>query len=579
MRLRTRILILVCVAALPLLAVQVWSGLSLIRTAREQAFSDIMVRARLVAGELERTIDASRQLLITLSKQPEDCDNQFSVMVTGLDGISSLSFTRPDGTVVCTGPVPLAPEMAQPVDAALMHRVIEKRIFMIGAASVLPGTWTGRLQMMYPVLDTDRQVPASEVEGVVAVKFDFDWLSQRLGRLLWSNTHRVTIADPTTGIVLLQYPETTRRTGPHLEPALLSYVLASRAAVIERVDLNGDNRILAHIPPSDAGGLVVLVSANADYALQSVSSTFWYLLLGAVGTTLLTLVLAQLGTYLVVQKPLARLTAVVRRRRDGDQSVRVGELRGASEVSEVARLIDEIADQVAIRDAALAQASADKAQGMAAIAHDKRHKLQVLQILLDRLKAMPQGMVDPKILVTAQNSLDDLSHAITQLMSAAALESNSMPAPDIHQVPIMHVLENVAAETEMRANAKGVTLKLVPSSLTVLTDPEILTAIVQNFADNAVKYTQQGKILIGVKRVGDMARIVVADTGIGVREEHQSQLFMEFHQVDSMHEGIGLGLGIVARQAPRIDAHVHLRSQWGRGSAFMVDVPLVKNPL
>ena len=70
--------------------------------------------------------------------------------------------------------------------------------------------------------------------------------------------------------------------------------------------------------------------------------------------------------------------------------------------------------------------------------------------------------------------------------------------------------------------------RVVPSSLSVRSDPRLLEQMIRNLLSNAVKYTSQGKILLGCRRRGDMLRIEVWDTGIGIPEEQLQEIFEEF---------------------------------------------------
>jgi two-component system CheB/CheR fusion protein len=102
--------------------------------------------------------------------------------------------------------------------------------------------------------------------------------------------------------------------------------------------------------------------------------------------------------------------------------------------------------------------------------------------------------------------------------------------------------------------------------------------MIRNLLSNAVKYTSKGKILLGCRRRGEMLRIEVWDTGIGIPEEQLQAIFGEFHQIDNpareRSKGLGLGLAIVERLAGLLGHAVDVRSRPGKGSVFAVEVPL-----
>ena len=115
---------------------------------------------------------------------------------------------------------------------------------------------------------------------------------------------------------------------------------------------------------------------------------------------------------------------------------------------------------------------------------------------------------------------------------------------------------------------------------TVTADPLRLRQILLNLLSNACKFTKQGQVALGVRKVVDGGRwveFVVADTGIGMTPEQQAKLFQEFTQADSLtarrYGGTGLGLAITRRLARMMGGDVTVVSEPGRGSVFTVRLP------
>ncbi|MFL5268739.1 MAG: response regulator [Stellaceae bacterium] len=140
------------------------------------------------------------------------------------------------------------------------------------------------------------------------------------------------------------------------------------------------------------------------------------------------------------------------------------------------------------------------------------------------------------------------------------------------------MLEHLRTQFSFHAAAHGLGWRVVPSSLSVRSDPRLLEQMIRNLLSNAVKYTNKGKILLGCRRRGDKLRVEVWDTGIGVPEEQLQAIFEEFHQLDNpareRSKGLGLGLAIVERVADLLGHTVDVRSRPGKGSVFAVEVPL-----
>src|SRR4029077_6069727 len=145
--------------------------------------------------------------------------------------------------------------------------------------------------------------------------------------------------------------------------------------------------------------------------------------------------------------------------------------------------------------------------------------------------------------------------------------------------PINAVLEQLRTQFSFHAAAHGLGWRVVPSGLSVHSDPRLLEQMIRNLLSNAVKYTNKGKILLGCRRRGDKLRIEVWDTGIGIPEEELPAIFEEFHQLDNRarerSKGLGLGLTIVERLADLLGHAVDVRSRAAKWSVFAVEVPLL----
>ncbi len=101
--------------------------------------------------------------------------------------------------------------------------------------------------------------------------------------------------------------------------------------------------------------------------------------------------------------------------------------------------------------------------------------------------------------------------------------------------------------------------------------------MLQNLISNAVKYTVQGRVLVGCRRRKRKLRIEICDTGLGVPSAKRRAIFKEFHRLDQgakIARGLGLGLSIVERIGKVLDHKVDLESTPGRGSRFWVEVPI-----
>jgi CheY-like chemotaxis protein len=117
----------------------------------------------------------------------------------------------------------------------------------------------------------------------------------------------------------------------------------------------------------------------------------------------------------------------------------------------------------------------------------------------------------------------------------------------------------------------------VHCSLAVQSDRRLLRRLLQNLVSNAIKYTPEGRVLVGCRRHNGSLRINVYDTGLGIPASKRQAIFQEFHRLDEgakVARGLGLGLSIVERIARVLDHKIEVASSVERGSHFSVEVPL-----
>jgi len=241
----------------------------------------------------------------------------------------------------------------------------------------------------------------------------------------------------------------------------------------------------------------------------------------------------------------------------------VGDLR--LRVAELTRQIDE-ADRV----------NHAKSCFFASASHDLRQPLQALALFVSTLDAhvtTPQGQA---ILDAVKQSLFTMDEMFDSLLDMSRLDAGVLLA-DIKAFAINDVLERLKVEFQPQLARKGLRLKVVPSSATVLSDPALLARILRNFLANAVRYTDRGKILVGCRRQGMNLAIFVCDTGVGIADDQRTAIFEEY--VQGRHRwspsGMGLGLAIAQRLAGLLGHGLGLQSAPGRGSMFSVIVPRI----
>jgi two-component system, sensor histidine kinase len=242
-----------------------------------------------------------------------------------------------------------------------------------------------------------------------------------------------------------------------------------------------------------------------------------------------------------------------------------------------ARVMDRTLElEDALADAERANSS--RSRFVAAASHDLLQPLSAAKLFI---ASIADDGVAPKArdaLEKAQNALDSVEGILGALLDISKLESGRV-AVSIGPVPLGKVLARLNDEFGAIAASKGLRLTVMPSTAVVMTDAAYLRRILQNLIGNAIRYTERGRVVVGVRRRGKMVRLEVRDTGPGIPDSEQDNIFKEFHRLNaraSASEGMGLGLAIVERACALLGHPLGLASEIGRGTCFMVQVPLAE---
>ncbi len=191
---------------------------------------------------------------------------------------------------------------------------------------------------------------------------------------------------------------------------------------------------------------------------------------------------------------------------------------------------------------------------------------------------------------TTERSTRDLLALINDILDFSKIEAGQLTLEAV-SMDLRESVEDVAEILAPRAAEKGVELavRFVPGTPRHLVgDPVRIRQIVTNLAGNAVKFTDQGHVLVQVEEEKSSAggrpriRLSVEDTGIGIEPENLARVFEKFEQADASTTrrfgGTGLGLSICRELSELMDGEIRAQSRPGRGSTFWVSVHLGLDP-
>lgn len=228
----------------------------------------------------------------------------------------------------------------------------------------------------------------------------------------------------------------------------------------------------------------------------------------------------------------------------------------------------------------LENASLAKDLFLAGMSHELRTPLNAIIGFTGTLLMKLPGQLNTaqeKQLLIVQTSAKHLLSLINDLLDLVKIESGKV---ELYPEPVACklVLEEVSAQLRPLAEIKGLHFEVsTPSSALMLnTDRRALTQILLNLSNNAIKFTETGRVSIALtqQKTGDVGlctRFTVDDTGVGIRAEDQPQLFKAFEQlgvVGIRRQGTGLGLHLSQKLAQLLGGHIEFTSEYGKGSRF-----------
>lgn len=231
----------------------------------------------------------------------------------------------------------------------------------------------------------------------------------------------------------------------------------------------------------------------------------------------------------------------------------------------------------------LEQASAMKSQFLANVSHELRTPLNAVlgytHLMLEGVSGEITAAQRDKLVRMDSNARHLLS-VINDLLDIARIESGKM-AVQVERLQLHELIEEVMREVEplIARSRLAVEHEVAPVLPDIRSDRQKVKQIVLNLLSNALKFTPEGSVSIRVDHhpADDRISVAVADTGIGISEENQKNIFEAFLQADSSYArrqgGTGLGLSICRRLASLLDGDITLQSGLGEGSVFTLWLP------
>jgi signal transduction histidine kinase len=602
MSLRLRLLALILLILLPAAGLLVYTAMEARRAATARS-RDSAVRLAVFASSAQRQqIDATRQLLAALAALPDVRERRSdgcTALVTHLHaqypGYTNLGAITRAGDVFCSAVPQAGPTNV--ADRSYFWRAVSMRDFAMGDFVI--GRITGKPAVPFAL-------PAfgegGEIQAVVFAAVDLEWLSRLMAEAHLPE-HAMMLVLDRNGLVLARYPSNASEIGKPVDLSLRRVILGTREPrSIETPGPDGTPYLFAVTALQQRGGIAayVTVGISKTVAFAEADRLLWRSLAILGTVAVLTLAIAWVGTHLVVRRVRA-LVLATGRLSAGDFSARSGLRHDGGELGQLAGAFDRMAEslqhaeerralqeelqrknyELEQRNLAIKEADRMKTEFVSMVSHELRTPLTSIQgyveLLLER-KSAALGDEARESLAVVQRSAGRLLTLINDLLDLSRMEAGKI---DLHRadVDLRAVIHSVTGSLRplLEGRAQRLVLELDPDLPTTWADGDRLAQILTNLIANAHKYTPPGgTITVGARRDEAFVRVDIGDTGPGLTEEEQAQLFTRFFRARGAHTvaGSGLGLAITRLLVDLHDGRIAVSSAPGKGSTFSVWLPV-----
>jgi len=241
----------------------------------------------------------------------------------------------------------------------------------------------------------------------------------------------------------------------------------------------------------------------------------------------------------------------------------------------------ELERRVQQRTKELEAANAAKSRFLAAASHDLRQPVVTIGLLIDLLRDLSTDARQRSMIDRVDSAVASMEVLLGGLLDLSRFEAGTV-SPKREPVDLQALFAAVESHSGEAARMKSLSLKFRRTTLGVRSDPLLLEQILRNLVSNALRYTERGGVLVTARKRGRRVWLQVWDTGIGVPQDQQAQIFEEFVQLHNpareRTRGLGLGLAIVQRAASLMGHRLFLRSVSGHGSCFGLELPQAPLP-
>jgi len=586
--LRSRLMLLVALAILPLAVMTVVGGMREREQAVEASQENLRRLTNLAAANEAQSIERARQILVDLASVPDllgptaGCNALLADVLDRNEGYVNFGLIQLNGEVSCS-----AVPMLHPVnlgDRSHFKRAISERRFIAGDYVFGRVIRRHTINLTYPVIDRSGNVAA-----VVFAAMDLAGLDTFVNDINLPPGSVLVTADA-NGTIISRRPDPERwfgtRVPVHLREAMQS---AGRRAVVIQDD-DGVERLhtFARVGAATLSDYTVTIGIPTDTVTAGARRAQLMSLVGLAATTMLALLAAWLaGDVLIVQR-VRKLKDTASRISAGELDARSGIAYEREEIGQLAEALDGMAAALQKKEAArglaereLRAADQRKDEFLAMLAHELRNPLAPISTGAHLLKLLhsDNAQITQTCAIIARQ-VEHMTGLVDDLLDVSRV-TRGLVSLSTGVLDLRKVVDDAAEQIRplIATRRHTVVLDLPLDAATVKGDHKRLVQVVANLLNNANKYTPEGgRIELRLSQDDGDYVLSVKDDGIGMEPQLVARVFDLFSQAertpDRSQGGLGLGLALAKSLVELHGGSVRAESAGlGKGSTFTVRLP------
>ncbi|OME60540.1 sensor histidine kinase [Paenibacillus odorifer] len=374
------------------------------------------------------------------------------------------------------------------------------------------------------------------------------------------------------GNVILHSGVHDRSDRSFIQASDVSRIFAGKSVDFEYKDPAGHSYFIIgkSIMEGDTTQSALYVMSSTESMKQSLASIRNLLLIAGIGAFILAIGITGVIA-MILSRPLIKMQKATRKIAAGELETRLS-IRSNDEIGFLAEAINDLAvDLQRYRDT--------RQEFLANISHELRTPITYLE---GYTKVIKDGLYETEgerdlYLDIIHQEAHRLQHLVDDLFELAKMEEGKVTLTQ-EWIDLSQLAEQAVRRVELKAKEKGLLLKLQLSgdAYMIRGDQKRMEQIIMNLLENAIRYTDEGEIIVHMEFAADAATLIVEDTGIGIPEEELPYIFERFYRVEKsrsrQYGGSGLGLSIVKKLVELHGGKIRMISQPGAGTRCEVQL-------